>query len=234
MMVMGILEAGGITPVMVADLPEMRTADIRVSVLADDRSLADELIPGLRATPDLRLMPAELRGEADVVLVLTPVVTDTSLAAITEIAESAVNKVQCLVLVAGPLRERHLTRAISSGVVSIVPLRDATPRSVARAVVGSYRGASIMPETITRWLVDEARMSRQDLLASYGLAPGGLTLREVDVLRLLAAGEDTLSIAEQLRYSERTIKKIIQDLLARLKLRNRTHAVSYAMRVGAF
>jgi DNA-binding NarL/FixJ family response regulator len=51
-------------------------------------------------------------------------------------------------------------------------------------------------------------------------------------MRRLAEGYDTNRIATELNYSERTIKKIIQDVLSRLRLRNR-HAVSYAMRVGA-
>ena len=70
-------------------------------------------------------------------------------------------------------------------------------------------------------------------MASRGLLPGGLTVREVEVLRLLAQGEDTAHIAKSLSYSERTIKKVLQDVMSRLELRNRAHAVSYAMRVGA-
>jgi len=86
---------------------------------------------------------------------------------------------------------------------------------------------------VTRWLVDEARSVQQDMLATHGLLPGGLTVREAEVLRLLADGEDTAHIARQLSYSERTIKKVLQDVMSRLDLRNRAHAVSYAMRVGA-
>lgn len=71
------------------------------------------------------------------------------------------------------------------------------------------------------------------MLTSHGLSPGGLTAREVDVLKLLADGQGTEYIAEHLSYSERTIKKIIQDVMSRLELRNRAHAVSYALRVGA-
>jgi DNA-binding NarL/FixJ family response regulator len=37
----------------------------------------------------------------------------------------------------------------------------------------------------------------------------------------------------KLAYSERTIKNIVHELLERLELRNRAHAVAYAMRVGA-
>jgi DNA-binding CsgD family transcriptional regulator len=57
--------------------------------------------------------------------------------------------------------------------------------------------------------------------------------REVEVLRLIADGMDTLEIAQRLSYSERTVRNIIHALLTRMKLRNRTHAVAYALRNGA-
>jgi DNA-binding NarL/FixJ family response regulator len=65
-----------------------------------------------------------------------------------------------------------------------------------------------------------------------GLLPVELAQREVDVLRLLAEGLDTVEIANKLSYSERLIKSVIQTVVKRLELRNRTHAVAYAIRVG--
>lgn len=47
----------------------------------------------------------------------------------------------------------------------------------------------------------------------------GLTSRKIDVLRLLAEGE-------------RTIKNDLYALMNRLHLRNRAHAVSFALREG--
>ena len=60
----------------------------------------------------------------------------------------------------------------------------------------------------------------------------GLTEREIEVLRLVAEGLDTAEIAEKLAYSERTIKNVIHDITSRLCLRNRTHAVAWAVREG--
>jgi DNA-binding NarL/FixJ family response regulator len=70
------------------------------------------------------------------------------------------------------------------------------------------------------------------VLDPHGLTAAGLYTREVDVLRLLAEGMDTLEIAQRLNYSERTVKNIIHGVLSRLKLRNRSHAVAYALRNG--
>ena len=49
---------------------------------------------------------------------------------------------------------------------------------------------------------------------------------------MIADGHDTKEIALELCYSERTVKNIIHDLTTRLQLRNRAHAVAYAVRQG--
>lgn len=59
-----------------------------------------------------------------------------------------------------------------------------------------------------------------------------LTDREFDVLRMLADGESTRGIAERLNYSERTVKNIVHDLLAKMGCRTRAHAVALATRQG--
>jgi DNA-binding CsgD family transcriptional regulator len=52
------------------------------------------------------------------------------------------------------------------------------------------------------------------------------------VLRLVADGYDTAEIARKLAYSERTVKNVLHNITARLHLRNRPHAVAYALRQG--
>ena len=59
-----------------------------------------------------------------------------------------------------------------------------------------------------------------------------LTRREFDVLRLLSEGEGTREIAVELNYSERTVKNVVHDLLAKLNCRTRAHAVAVATRRG--
>ena len=59
---------------------------------------------------------------------------------------------------------------------------------------------------------------------------GALSTREREVLRLLADGRDTAEIASTLCYSERTVKGVIHEITTRLQLRNRSHAVAFALR----
>ena len=59
-----------------------------------------------------------------------------------------------------------------------------------------------------------------------------LTVREVEVLRLVAAGATNREIAERLHLSEGTVKNHLSRILGRLGLRDRTQAALYAQSHG--
>lgn len=59
-----------------------------------------------------------------------------------------------------------------------------------------------------------------------------LSARERRMLELMADGHSTREVARLMCYSERTIKNVLQELMAREQLRNRTHAVAWAVRTG--
>ncbi|MFS8104213.1 LuxR C-terminal-related transcriptional regulator [Lentzea alba] len=211
----------------------MRVDRITVGLIVCDERLAADLVPTLSTCQDLRLVTDRDVTSADVVLVLAESVTDAVVAELVALGEQGQTSARGTVLVAGPLRERHLPRLFEAGVVSILPSRGMTAGQVVRALFATSDGRAVLPDRLTRWLVDQIRFANTNLLATQGLTAGGLTVREVEVLRHIACGEDTARVAELLSYSERTIKKILQEMMARLSLRNRVHAVSYALRVGA-
>jgi DNA-binding NarL/FixJ family response regulator len=62
--------------------------------------------------------------------------------------------------------------------------------------------------------------------------PVYLSERERDVLRLAADGFDTEEIAVKLAYSKRTVTSVLHDVVTRYQLRNRSHAIAYAIREG--
>jgi DNA-binding CsgD family transcriptional regulator len=66
--------------------------------------------------------------------------------------------------------------------------------------------------------------------ASAGSAiPAGLTVREVDVLRLLAQGLTYAQIAEQLIVSPRTVDAHLRSIYSKLGVRSRHMAIHYAI-----
>jgi len=59
-------------------------------------------------------------------------------------------------------------------------------------------------------------------------APGGLSLREVQVLRLVAAGRTNRAIAEELFLSEKTVHRHLSNIFTKLDVSSRAAATAYA------
>jgi DNA-binding CsgD family transcriptional regulator len=69
------------------------------------------------------------------------------------------------------------------------------------------------------------------LLAPAG-PPAGLTPREVEVLRLVAAGRSNASVAAELVLSEKTVERHLSNIFAKLDVGSRTSAAAYAFEHG--
>ncbi len=60
----------------------------------------------------------------------------------------------------------------------------------------------------------------------------GLSLREVEVLKLIAGGNANKAIASQLAITEETVKGHVKNILAKLAANDRTHAVTIGLKRG--
>ena len=137
-----------------------------------------------------------------------------------------------VVVVADEVDDAGLLAAVEAGVSGVVRRAQATPANLAAAIGAAAVGeGTLPPDLLGRLLFQVGRLQRQ-VLHPRGLTFAGLTEREVAVLRLLADGLDTAEVGQRLFFSERTVKNVIHDITSRLDLRNRTHAVAYAIRQG--
>ncbi|WP_375425735.1 LuxR C-terminal-related transcriptional regulator [uncultured Friedmanniella sp.] len=137
-----------------------------------------------------------------------------------------------LMLVATTVDDAALVAAAEAGVAGLLRRCDASAETLVRTIVKVASGeGEVPPDLLGRLLEQVGRLQRQ-VLAPRGLTFTGLTPRETEVLRLVADGHDTAEIALAMCYSERTVKNVLHDLTTRLQLRNRTHAVAYAVREG--
>lgn len=59
-----------------------------------------------------------------------------------------------------------------------------------------------------------------------------LTARELDVLKLIAAGKNNKVIADELVITEKTVKTHVSHILAKLEVADRTQAALYAVKHG--
>jgi DNA-binding NarL/FixJ family response regulator len=109
--------------------------------------------------------------------------------------------------------------------VSILRLADAGPGGP--VTVHLFRDVTSTKELLT--LVHE-RLTAAAERESGVDHNGGLSRRELEVLRLLAIGLNTRSAAERLHVSPATVRNHVQNLFAKLDVHSRLEAVAYASR----
>jgi DNA-binding NarL/FixJ family response regulator len=168
-------------------------------------------------------------GEGLVILILADEVDADALRAVKSAKQGQSAKV---VLVVGRLDDAGVLLAVEAGAGSLLRRADASVEAIVEAVRSVAHGAGVMPPDLLGRLLEQVGQLQRNVLAPRGLTFSGLTDREVSVLRLVAEGHDGAEIGRMLCYSERTVKSIIHDVTTRLGLRNRTHAVAYALRQG--
>ena len=137
-----------------------------------------------------------------------------------------------VVAVATTLESQDVLGAVEAGSAGLLRRIEVSPERLVEAVRAAAAGEGVLaPDLLGRLLEQVGRLQR-DALTPRGLTPSGLTKREVAVLRLVADGHATDEIAAQLCYSERTVKNVLHDVTSRLNLRNRSHAIAFALREG--
>ncbi|MHA3702459.1 LuxR C-terminal-related transcriptional regulator [Jatrophihabitans sp. YIM 134969] len=217
---------------------------VTVTVRATDPLSEMGVVTALRPRPEIRVVPADpVAGHeeiASVAVVVTHAVDASTLRLLAAVRHQGTRRI---VLVAAVLSDRDVLAAAEAGVVGLVRRAEATSDRIVRVVLQAAAGEGSVPSDLLGRLLGQLGQFGQ---VSYVGAPvpGGvgteqrssvrsrLAQREVDVLRLVADGYDTAQIAHRLCYSERTVKNVLHGVTTRLQLRNRSHAVAYAVREG--
>jgi DNA-binding NarL/FixJ family response regulator len=135
--------------------------------------------------------------------------------------------------ISGPEAIRELRR--SSPVLGIVAHGERPERHIASAAMqagaSAYVARTTSPAELRR-AVDAA--AAQESFVDPTVPPKGsrgkLTRRQRQILQRLAYGESTTVAARELDLSEETVKTHMKNAMARLGAKNRTHAVSIALR----
>ena len=106
-------------------------------------------------------------------------------------------------------------------------LKQDVGQELINAIHQVHAGQSPLNPLVARRLVQSLTTPRVvDTLAER------LTDRELDVLRLIAAGQNNQEIAASLVISEKTVKSHITNILNKLHLADRTQAAVYAWQEG--
>ncbi|HVW33188.1 MAG TPA: response regulator transcription factor [Acidimicrobiia bacterium] len=104
-------------------------------------------------------------------------------------------------------------------------LKSSEPDELVPPLVALAAGISVVPAPVMSALLDVRASSGESRLA-------GLGEEDIALLRLVAAGLESVEIAEQLHVSERTAKRLVAALLRRIEVANRVQAAAFAGRAG--
>lgn len=202
---------------------------ITATVTAFDPISRAGIVSQLRYRPEVRLIED---GTSETPMV-TVIVADRITAQVCQTIRATIRSGSSrVVVVATQLDDNELLQAIEAGCCGLLRWVDASPERLVSVLQGAANGdGTVPPELLGRLLEQVARLQRQTL-APRGLTFAGFAERELAVFKLVAEGWSTVEIANQLSYSERTVKNIIRDVTSRLQLRNRAHAVAYVVREG--
>jgi DNA-binding NarL/FixJ family response regulator len=121
--------------------------------------------------------------------------------------------------------EERVHAALEAGASGYL-LKDSDADDVAAAVRAAHRGELQLDPGVARRLMSSLREGPGDDPTAE------LTSRELEVLRLVAAGKPNKEIAAELTISERTARTHVSRILHKLRLSSRTQAALWAVREG--
>jgi DNA-binding NarL/FixJ family response regulator len=123
--------------------------------------------------------------------------------------------------------DTYVAEALGVGAMGYL-LKDTPSEELAAAIRSVHKGYTQLGPGIFQKVLAKVpeNSSLSSAPPSSNLAE--LTLREQDVLRLIASGASNREIAQQLYISEGTVKNHVTNILGRLGLRDRTQAAIYA------
>lgn len=119
--------------------------------------------------------------------------------------------------------DQKVFAAVRAGAAGYL-LKDIRPDELGEAIRTVMRDEALLNPRVAATLMQEfAHQARTP-------ASDALTLREMDVIRLLARGRSNKEIALELGVAEKTVKTHVSSILSKLQLADRTQAALYAVR----
>lgn len=127
--------------------------------------------------------------------------------------------------------DQDLFEAIKAGADGYL-LKRIGPEELANAVRQAYQGDSPLSPAIAGKVLKEFRQGIAAPAGAPATEPEVLTARELEVLQLATQGYAYKEIGAKLFVAESTVKNHMRHIMEKLQLRNRSEAISYALRKG--
>jgi DNA-binding NarL/FixJ family response regulator len=126
--------------------------------------------------------------------------------------------------------DEYVFSALRAGASGFL-LKDSPPEELTHAVRIVAAGDALLSPRVTRALIADYA-ARPAVPASAEVTLAGLTDREIDVMKAVAAGRSNAEIAAELHLAEQTVKTHVSRILNKLALRDRTQMVVCAYESG--
>ena len=169
----------------------------------------------------------ELKPDLVLIDVISP--KDEALEAIRSIRRH--NPDTKIVILANHRSDELLFAALRAGATGYL-LKHSSFDNVIASIRALERGEAAISRSMTRRVVDEFAKLSEDASSHEQVELDKLTVREVDVLKLLTTDATNREIADNLFITENTVKIHVSNILEKLNLRNRREAANYARRQG--
>ena len=114
--------------------------------------------------------------------------------------------------------DAHIVRALRAGARAYI-LKGHVHRELLETIRAVHAGRKRIPPDIASELAEHATDDE-------------LSFREIEVLRLIAAGNSNKTIADQLKIGESTVKSHVTNILSKLSAHDRAHAVTIGLKRG--
>jgi DNA-binding NarL/FixJ family response regulator len=128
--------------------------------------------------------------------------------------------------------DEYVFDGLRAGAVGYL-LKDTPSEQLAEAIRAAARGEAFIHPSVTRKVVTEfARLTERERVRREQPLAEPLSMREMEVLVLLAEGLSNREIAERLYIAPGTVKNHVSNILSKLDVRDRTQAVLRAQEIG--
>jgi DNA-binding NarL/FixJ family response regulator len=122
--------------------------------------------------------------------------------------------------------DNNVIQALRVGASGYI-LKDSRPEAIVSSILAVAAGDRVMAGPVASWVTE---------MLTETLTPqefyDGLTVREIEILKMLASGMANKQIAYKLKISEKTVRNHVSNVYEKLQIYDRSHAVLYALRKG--
>ncbi|GAA2356142.1 response regulator transcription factor [Streptomyces cuspidosporus] len=194
----------------------------------------------LNAVPGLRVVAQAADGETacalagsagpDIVIVDADLPDLGGAETIQRILEAGVEEVRGALLMVSAVDDNEIYAALQTGAGGVL-LKNIPPDQMAAAVISAARGNMVFSPGVMSRLIDICT-HRTTPLDYDGSRLATLTMREAEVLKLVAKGHGNATVAKILHISEATVKTHLNRAMGKLEISSRAQAVALSYEFG--